>query len=656
MRRVERFWRQAGSVAAAALLVGAASPAFAQSARVAGFRPSKSGFKFANSFASVPYTPINIGGTLVPIGDASNGMCGGMVYTVRDYFEAGMPPPPNTTPPSSGALFNHLSARLFDSFNLPNGVFTYLHLMNPDLPDHETDFSRIGLAPHGRAWVMIVEQWPQIRNEIDHGRLAPLGLIRVKSHDPFQMGQNHQVLAYAYRVSGSDLTIYVYDPNYPQNDKVTISLSLADPYHTTDVTYSTGGSGETMYAFFLTGYGYHQPPSFTVPATKLAGDFNGDGKTDVATAGGAGWNTLPVAFSTGGGAFNVTNNFIGAFASWASDRNSTKLVGDFNGDGKADVALTGPGYWRTIPTAYSYGNGSFWVSNAWVGDFGIWSADPEAARLVGDFNGDGRDDIALTGSPWWDTLPVAFSNGNGTYNVTNIYVGDFASWSSNLEATRLVGDFNGDGRDDIALTGPGDWATVPIAFSNGDGSFYVTNGYVGGFAGWSASVFASRLVGDFNGDGRADIALTGVPWWTSVPVAFSDGAGGFYVTNQPVGGNFGLLSGLAPERVTGDFNGDGRTDIALRPTGTSFSIAYSNANGSFTIGTPTIGTFGRDVFNSPQAMLLKGDFSGDGRTDLALTGPLGWLTVPLATAGAGSFSMTNGWVGDFGTWASEPIL
>ena len=435
----------------------------------------------------------------MPIGNAANGMCGGMVYTVRDYFEAGSPPPPNTAPPQSGPLFNHLSNRLFDSFSLPGGPMKYLHLMNPDLPDHETDFSRLGLLPHGRAWVMIVEEWPQIRADIDSGRLSPMALIRVKSHDPFQMGQNHQVLAYAYRLNGSDLKIYVYDPNYPTNDKVTISLNISDPQHTTDITYSIGG---TTYAFFRTGYGYSTPPGFAVPATKLAGDFNNDGKTDVALAGGQGWGSLPVAFSTGGGAFTVTNNAITDFATWASDRNAKKLMGDFNNDGMADVALTGPGYWRSVPTALSQGNGSFTVINAWVGDFAIWSADREAEQLVGDFDGDGDSDIALSGSPYWNTLPVAFSNGNGAYNVTNMYIGDFATWSSNLEVKRLVGDFDGDGLDDIALTGPSEWGSVPVALSNGNGSFTVVNAYIGAFASWSAHPYVSRLVGDFNGDSR----------------------------------------------------------------------------------------------------------------------------------------------------------
>ncbi|HKR59802.1 MAG TPA: hypothetical protein VJS64_08695, partial [Pyrinomonadaceae bacterium] len=99
--------------------------------RVPGFQPSTSGFHFTNSFPSVPYTTINVGGIQVPIGDASNGMCGGMAHAARDYHEAGIPVPPDLTAPSSGPLFNYLSKRLFDSFSLPAGPLRYVHLMDP---------------------------------------------------------------------------------------------------------------------------------------------------------------------------------------------------------------------------------------------------------------------------------------------------------------------------------------------------------------------------------------------------------------------------------------------------------------------------------------------------------------------------------------------
>lgn len=238
----------------AALLLCLATPAQAQ-VRVPGFSPDKFGFAFPNSFPNVPYGPIDVAGVPVSIGDASNGMCGGMVFAARDFFEAGLSRPTLTTPPSSGPLFTYLSHRLFDSFNLPNGPLTYVTLMNPDLPDHDTWFSGF-LAPHGRAWTTIVDNWPFIKADLDAGRLSPMALILVKSHDPTQMGHNHQVLAYGYDLTpNQDLTIHVYDPNAPNDNNVTVTLNIQHPANTTDMFYA----GTRVWAFFAQQY-VHQDP------------------------------------------------------------------------------------------------------------------------------------------------------------------------------------------------------------------------------------------------------------------------------------------------------------------------------------------------------------------------------------------------------------
>jgi hypothetical protein len=231
--------------------------------QIPGFLPSISGLHFDNSnFSNVPLLTIDVGVAKVPIGNASNGMCGGMAYTVRDYFETGGPPAPDDTNPSSGPLFDYLVRRLFDSFNLlqiPPGPAVYLHLMDPALPDHETWFSSAGLAPHGRAWVMIRQEWPRIRDDIDNNRLSPIGLIQVKTADPFQMGQNHQVLVYGYDLIGDDLTMNIYDPNHPGDDGVTISLNIGNPDHTTQVSRSHD-TGTPIYCFFRTDYAFSSPP------------------------------------------------------------------------------------------------------------------------------------------------------------------------------------------------------------------------------------------------------------------------------------------------------------------------------------------------------------------------------------------------------------
>lgn len=227
---------------------------------VPGFLPGTSGFAFPNAFPRKPVRSIGIPGVVsVPIGDASNGLCGGMVFAARDYFEAGRPPPDDTEPPSGGPLFEFIVDRLFDSFDLPLGPARYLKLMSPHLPDGETWLSRLGIGPHGRAWLMVREEWPKIRADLDAGHPSPIGLVRVRSSDPFDLKENHQVLAYGYDLDGPMLTMRLYDPNRPRRNDVTLSLGIADPNAPTPVR--TFPAGPRVFAFFRVPYTRSAPPA-----------------------------------------------------------------------------------------------------------------------------------------------------------------------------------------------------------------------------------------------------------------------------------------------------------------------------------------------------------------------------------------------------------
>lgn len=239
--------------------------------RVTGFMPRVNGFHFANHFSHGADLQVNIGVANLSLGDAANGLCGGMVFAVRDLFETGQRPPPVTTAPSSGPLFDFIARRLFDSFNLPVGPARYLALMNPALPDHETVASRWGFAPHGRCWVSLAQEWPIIRASLDAGHLTPMALVLVKSADAFMMGHNHQVLAWGYDLDGTDLTIHVYDPNSPDNDDICITTSLAHPDASTPITLGRmlrqpdGGmsfaADRPVFAFFAQIYSLVTPPA-----------------------------------------------------------------------------------------------------------------------------------------------------------------------------------------------------------------------------------------------------------------------------------------------------------------------------------------------------------------------------------------------------------
>ncbi len=181
-----------------------------------------------------------------------------MAFAARDYFEAERSPPDDTVAPGEGPLFDYLCDRLFDSFDLPSGPARYLELMSPVLPDGESIWSRVGLLPHGRAWQTIRGEWPKVRADIDAGHPSPLGLIKVKSTDPRQLKQDHQVLAYGYDLDDGILRLRLYDPNRPGRDDVTLSLSLADPARPTAIT-SWPSSGP-VYAFFRVDYAPAGPP------------------------------------------------------------------------------------------------------------------------------------------------------------------------------------------------------------------------------------------------------------------------------------------------------------------------------------------------------------------------------------------------------------
>lgn len=365
--------------------------------------------------------------------------------------------------------------------------------------------------------------------------------------------------------------------------------------------------------------GAESSESASAAVTKgVRGDVNGDGRGDIALTGGVipgsynPWTTMPVAFSNGNGTFSVTNKPIAAFATYAT-QGASAISGDFDGDGRADVALTGgriPGSgaaWSTIPVAFSNGDGSYRVTNSNVSGFPTYATQTSVAPVVGDFDNDGRDDIALAGGSGWGTLPVAFSNGDGTFRVTNYSIASFEAYAAQ-GARLLAADFDGDGRSDLALTGGSSpvagsfsgtpWTTLPVAFSNGDGTFRVTNYSIASF-GTYATQGAHAVAGDFDGDGRGDIALAGGAGWTTVPVAFSNGNGTFRVTNYTAAGFPAYATQGATQLVAADFNGDGRADLALTggsiPSSgapwTTIPVAFSNGNGTFNVTNSAVADF-----------------------------------------------------------------
>lgn len=235
----------------------------ATSVRVPGFTPSVNGLHFINSFPSEPTLSYDLPGIgQISIGDASNGLCGGMVFTVRDVFETpGLAPVADVTQPAPGSpLFRYIVDRLIASFDIPHlGFMKYYEWMLT--PDGDSAWPPL-ITQRGVAWKTIVEEWPgRIQPELDAGRLCSIGLVTVASPNPGDLGRNHQVMAYGYDLDGAgNLALHVYDPNTApaQADGVTISLSLLDPGHATPIRHNVGIGGPIR-GFFRTDYTYANP-------------------------------------------------------------------------------------------------------------------------------------------------------------------------------------------------------------------------------------------------------------------------------------------------------------------------------------------------------------------------------------------------------------
>src|SRR5450631_578604 len=254
--------------------------------------------------------------------------------------------------------------------------------------------------------------------------------------------------------------------------------------------------------------------------------------------------------------------------------NAKVAVGDFNGDGKADIAMTGQRL-GGIGSYLSNGDGTFHAvySSQTGSDWVDW---PSAKAITGDFNGDGKTDIAVTASGLGG-IASYLSNGDGTFHaVYSSQTGsDWVDWPS---AKAITGDFNGDGKTDIAVTASG-LGGIASYLSNGDGTFHAAYSSQTG-ADWVDWPTANATTGDFNGDGKTDIAVT-ASGLGGIASYLSNGDGTFHaVYSSQTGSDWIDWSGA--KATTGDFNGDGKTDIAVTAPGLGGLASYlSNGDGTF---------------------------------------------------------------------------
>jgi hypothetical protein len=299
-------------------------------------------------------------------------------------------------------------------------------------------------------------------------------------------------------------------------------------------------------------------------------DFNGDGRPDLAVTN-ANSNTVSILLGQGDGTF-------GKQVQYATGTGPDGIAAaDVNGDGKLDLVVTNS-LDNTISVLLGKGDGTFQAAVSYA------AGEDPLSVAVGDFNRDGKLDLAIANSIGYvfsgDLVTILLGNGDGTFSTPT-------SYASNCGNFVITADFNGDGNLDLAAVGPpsGQGGGACVFLGNGDGTFQQ---YVPAFSPALASWVGAA---DFNADGKLDLGMSsnsGVPNITaSILLGYGNGTFEAYM-------DYG--DQLAQQLAIGDFNGDGKLDVAAAgPSSNAVSVFLQNDFVSFS---PLSISFGLHVLNT----------------------------------------------------------
>ncbi len=393
----------------------------------------------------------------------------------------------------------------------------------------------------------------------------------------------------------------------------------------------------------------------------LPADFNGDGIADIVSLD---LYMNNFAFYAGSNGTFAGPKALGSDNNQMASSFQVLATADFNGDGSPDIVADSPSTNTSVSLnpnvvlGINNGKGQFTYTTAYTATVlsaaSVYGMEP----IVADLNGDGKLDLLFYG--YSGTLLVGLNNGDNTFAklVTLPTPSALACRFNNID----IGDVNGDGLPDIVATYPGDTACYPYKGSHPSGVYTFLNHpggkFTNAFTPVGFSAYAIKLA-DLNGDGKLDIAVSDVYSKSNFYYLYDlpgNGDGTFDTSRSQLL----LQNTLVQSILAGDFDGDGKQDLAVGVVTQVDSNAYvvydttgtyiMKGNGDLTFQLPTQYLSGTYAYSGQVV-----DLNGDGRPDLALAiGTIGYYvdvtdgnTAALINLGAGQFASDT-------TFASAP--
>lgn len=443
-------------------------------------------------------------------------------------------------------------------------------------------------------------------------------------------------------------------------------------------TYATGTPpGNTAVAGPIVAANQSYPNTINPDLSRLLyGDFNGDGRTDVAYVDGLS-STKPIKiFIANDSGFEPATNgpvrSIGYTTSGIINDIARVKLGDFDGNGRIDIltidGTTGSG---SVAVYLANADGSFPAQKSFGGPtVQVGTPDVDVSRIMlADFNGDGRTDVLhVPGTTTAVPIKVYLSTGQG---FGQAILGPYFAVGGLSSLARLkLGDFNGDTRTDLAfVNGSGGSAAMTVYGLNAAGTAIslLMNGPVRSVRADAegARIDASRVMpADVNGDGKTDlVALEGSGTTTPMSIYLATGSGFTARFDGPARyfSNYYPDQSLARVRL-GDYNGDGRTDLAFiegESGSAPISIYLSGGDRYYgAVAGPTRYVSGGTALQQELLRVGAGDFDGDGRTDFIGNDSSGSAVAMSVYLAAGEYpdllaSQTNG-IGGRSTYHFSP--